>query len=304
MPSAYLLVSHGSRDSRTEIAMQHLASLVYNQIESYAAKSNESDSLYASALASPLKCETLVGTAYLELAPQPLHEEIKQFALCASAAGFNQVTILPLFLLPGVHVMEDIPTEVAQAEELLKKSIKIDQSNVNTLKMREAEGEYSARVFIRTEENYSDLEFPSTRHAGFPCPLQLQPHLGSHPGLQMLLAKQMADINAEAWIVVSHGSRRPGSQQPVEALAASLGAVAAYWAVPPSLEVRVQELIAAGYKSLGIIPYFLFAGGITDAIAYRVEQLKLQSPDINFSMAQPIGASADLANLIWDLIRE
>jgi sirohydrochlorin ferrochelatase len=238
--------------------MQHLARLVCNQIESFAVKSNEGASLYASALASPPKCETLVGTASLELAPQPLHEVIRQFALRAGAVGFNRVKILPLFLLPGVHVMEDIPAEVAQAEQTLNKSIQID----------------------------------------------LQPHLGSHPGLQSLLANQMADINAAAWVVLSHGSRRPGSQQPVEALAASLGAVAAYWAVAPSLEVRVQELIAAGYKSVGIIPYFLFVGGITDAIARRVEQLKLQSPDISFSMAQPIGASADLANIIWDLIRE
>jgi len=253
MPSAYLLVSHGSRDPRPEIAMQHLARLVCNQVESYA-----SASIFHSPLASHPKCKTLVGTAYLELAPQPLHIQISEFAVKARASGYKKLKILPLFLLPGVHVMEDIPQEVAQAEQLLDKSIKID----------------------------------------------LIPHLGSHGGLQRLLANQMANISAEAWILVSHGSRRPGSQQPVEALALRLGAVTAYWAVAPSLEVRLQELIAGGYRSIGIIPYFLFPGGITDTIISTVEGLKLQFPHISFYIAQPIGTSADLANIIWDLIGE
>jgi sirohydrochlorin cobaltochelatase len=39
MPSAYLLVSHGSRDPRQEIAMQQLAKLVKNKLESNLQKS-------------------------------------------------------------------------------------------------------------------------------------------------------------------------------------------------------------------------------------------------------------------------
>ncbi|MBE8964691.1 sirohydrochlorin chelatase [Nostocales cyanobacterium LEGE 12452] len=238
MSSAYLLLSHGSRDPRPEIAMQQLASLVCQKLSS----------------------EHLVGIAALEMSPQPLHEQIQQFAKSAFgdyllSQNENRLKIVPLFLLPGVHVMADIPAEVALAQQATGQNIIIE----------------------------------------------LQPYLGSHPNLEKLLAKQIAAIKAEAWILLAHGSRRPGSQKTVEAMAASLGAVAAYWAGPPSLESRVKELVDAGYQEIAILPYFLFTGGITDAIANSIEELKLQFSAVNFQLAQPLGVSAELAELIWDL---
>jgi sirohydrochlorin cobaltochelatase len=235
MSSAYLLVSHGSRDPRPEVAMHQLARLV------------------AEKLHIP---EKLVGIGYLELAPEPLHEQIKHFAQTAIAFGCHRLKIVPLFLLPGVHVMTDIPGEVAQAKQTLSQNILIE----------------------------------------------LQPYLGIHPGLQTFLQKQIATIKAEAWILLSHGSRRPGSQQPVETMAANIGAVAAYWSVAPSLESRVKELIAADYREIAILPYFLFSGGITDAIAQAVNELKLQFPGVSLYLAAPLGVSGELADLIGDLI--
>ncbi|MBE9104407.1 sirohydrochlorin chelatase [Nostoc cf. edaphicum LEGE 07299] len=241
MSSAYLLLSHGSRDRRPEIAMQQLASLVCQKLSS----------------------EHLVGIAALEMSPQPLHEQIQQFAKSAFGDSLlsqneNRLKIVPLFLLPGVHVMTDIPAEVALAQQA----------------------------------------------AGQDIIIELQPYLGSHPNLEKLLAKQIAAIKAEAWILLAHGSRRPGSQKTVEAMAASLGAVAAYWAGPPSLESRVKELVDAGYREIAILPYFLFAGGITDAIATSIEELKLQFSAVNFQLAEPLGVSAELAELIWDLTQK
>ncbi|MBD2529066.1 sirohydrochlorin chelatase [Nostoc flagelliforme FACHB-838] len=250
MSSAYLLVSHGSRDRRPEIAMQQLAKLVHNKL---------------SENHNPSNSEHLVGIAALEMNPQPLHEQIQQFANSAFGDGGlrlptlsqneNRLKIVPLFLLPGVHVMTDIPAEVALAQQA----------------------------------------------AGQDIIIEVQPYLGSHPNLEKLLAKQTAAIKTEAWILLAHGSRRPGSQETVEAMAASLGAVTAYWANPPSLESRVKELVDAGYKEIAILPYFLFAGGITDAIAASIEELKLQFSAVNFQLAQPLGASAELAELIWNL---
>ncbi|MEH1820810.1 MAG: sirohydrochlorin chelatase [Nostoc sp.] len=240
MSSAYLLLSHGSRDRRPEIAMQQLARLVCHKL--------------------PKNSEHLVGIAALEMSSQPLHEQIQQFAKSAfgdrnRSQNVNHLKIVPLFLLPGVHVMTDIPAEVALAQQATGEDIIIE----------------------------------------------LQPYLGSHPNLDKLLAKQIATIKAEAWILLAHGSRRPGSQETVEAIAARLGAVTAYWAGPPSLESRVKELVTAGYPEIAILPYFLFAGGITDAIATSIEALKLQFSAVNFQLAQPLGASAELAELIWDL---
>lgn len=254
MLSAYLLVSHGSRDPRQEIAMQQLAKLVNNKLESNLQKS------IIGGVVSPPKCE-LVGTAYLELKPEPLHEQIKRFAQMLKANGYHRLKILPLFLLPGVHVMEDIPGEVALAQQAAEDII-----------------------------------------------IELQPYLGSHAGVEKLLAKQIAKSSEnyynQGWILLTHGSRRPGSKKQVEAMAANLGVLTAYWSVAPSLESRVKELVSADCKNITILPYFLFAGGITDAIARSELQLKLQFPAVRFQLAEPLGASAELADLIWDLIHK
>ncbi|MBW4477527.1 MAG: sirohydrochlorin chelatase [Tolypothrix brevis GSE-NOS-MK-07-07A] len=255
MPSAYLLVSHGSRDPRQEIAMQQLAKLVNNKLESNLEK------CIIGGVVSPPKCE-LVGTAYLELKPEPLHKQIKRFAESALASGYHRLKILPLFLLPGVHVMEDIPGEVALAQQAIAQDIIIE----------------------------------------------LQPYLGSHAGVEQLLAKQIAQSREnhynQGWILLTHGSRRPGSKKQVQAMAKNLKVVVAYWSVAPSLESRVKELVGAGYEKITILPYFLFAGGITDAIARSSQELKLQFPAVRFQLAEPLGANAELADLIWDLINK
>ncbi|GAX45103.1 cobalamin biosynthesis CbiX protein [Tolypothrix sp. NIES-4075] len=254
MLSAYLLVSHGSRDPRQEIAMQQLAKLVNNKLESNLQRS------IIGGVVSPPKCE-LVGTAYLEFKPEPLHEQIKRFAQMLKANGYHRLKILPLFLLPGVHVMEDIPGEVALAQQAVEDII-----------------------------------------------IELQPYLGSHAGVEKLLAKQIAKSSEngynQGWILLTHGSRRPGSKKQVEAMAANLRVLTAYWSVAPSLESRVKQLVSAGCKNITILPYFLFAGGITDAIARSLLQLKLQFPAVRFQLAEPLGASAELADLIWDLIHK
>jgi sirohydrochlorin ferrochelatase len=230
--------------------MQQLATLVQNKLQ----KNSLELTPAISSVSSP-KSE-MVGIAFLEMRPEPLHEQIRQFAQRTLASHGDRLKIVPLFLLPGVHVMTDIPAEIALAQQTLGENIIID----------------------------------------------LQPYLGSHPGLETLLAKQMAAIKAQAWIVLAHGSRRSGSQKLVETIAANLGGVTAYLSVSPSLESQVEQLVAAGNREIAILSYFLFAGGITDAIAQAVEKLKLQFPAVTFQLAQPLGASAELADLIGDLM--
>ena len=279
MSSAYLLVSHGSRDSRPQVAMERLSCLLAQSQARTGTKLQTFEPVVAgtpqyrqdncdfrlpTSEGFPLDGfpglrETdlpLVGTACLELAAVPLHEQITEFGDRALKSGYNRIEIVPLFLLPGVHVMEDIPAEVAIAQESLGHRLK----------------------------------------------LELKPHLGTHPGLVNLLAKKQATTKAEAGILLAHGSRRAGAKQPVEAIAEQLGVVSAYWAVPPSLASRVQELVTAGHQQIGIIPYFLFAGGITDAIAQSVEQLQGQFPAVQIHLAEPLGASQELALLILDLV--
>uniref|UniRef100_B8HRL2 Cobalamin (Vitamin B12) biosynthesis CbiX protein n=1 Tax=Cyanothece sp. (strain PCC 7425 / ATCC 29141) TaxID=395961 RepID=B8HRL2_CYAP4 len=109
-PPAYLLISHGSRDVRPQIALEHLARLVQQAV--------------SASFPAPL-----VGTATLEFGPTCLTEQIQQFSQQAHTQGCEHVQILPLFLLPGVHVIEDVPQAVAQAR------CRLDQTSLRGLKL-------------------------------------------------------------------------------------------------------------------------------------------------------------------------
>jgi sirohydrochlorin cobaltochelatase len=247
MPDAYLLVSHGSRDPRPEIAMQQLTESLCNKFQGCLV-AGDANCLHLS--------KALIDMAFLELRPEPLHKQIQHFAQVAITHGCHRLNILPLFLLPGVHVIEDIPSEVELARNAIGDDIVIN----------------------------------------------LKPYLGQSTKLLYLLTKQVTEQDTEGLILLSHGSRRPNSNVPVEGLAESFGAVAAYWSITPSLESRVQELVTTGHERIAIFPYFLFAGGITDAIAQSVEELKLQFPGVSFRLAQPLAASPELAEVVWDFI--
>lgn len=265
---AYLLVFHGSRDPRPPLAAQTLAQLVAQRLQ----HAQESSTLgvvggerslwtidappRSVAGSATATLQPQVGTASLEGHPLPLHQQIEQFAqtLLPSVIPVRLV-VLPLFLLAGVHVMEDIPAELALAQQALGQQVTID----------------------------------------------LRPHLGSHPKLQRVITERMSPLPVEAWILLAHGSRRAGANQPIEAMAERLGAVSAYWSVPPNLESRLQSLIQLGLSRVAILPYFLFSGGITDAIAQMVEALAQQFPTLDLQLTAPLDASAEIADLLVEL---
>jgi sirohydrochlorin ferrochelatase len=199
------------------------------------------------------------------LGPAPLHEQICRFGEHTLSLGLTELQILPVFLLPGVHVAEDIPAEVETAKQTFSSQLKI----------------------------------------------HLRPHLGSQTaGLTKLVKTQMQEaaflpnLLPPKWILLSHGSRRSGGNSTVEEIASSAGAQTAYWSVKPSLEERIDSLVRHGQQQIGIVPYFLFNGGITDAIGQKVEQLKQQFPTAEIHLANPLGASAELAALIGELIHQ
>jgi sirohydrochlorin cobaltochelatase len=268
--SAYFLVSHGSRDPRPARAMerlgQRLQAMLNQQGQRWHIAAQADDRLGAAQSllevcdrpGSPLEsiAGDWVGTGTLELADQPLHQQIIQFAQRVRA-GCTQLQILPLFLLPGVHVMEDIPAEVNLAQQALLPNVVLRQ----------------------------------------------HPYLGSHSGLIDLLVSHQSAESADAWILLAHGSRRAGGNQPVEAIAAQLGLIPAYWSVSPDLSQQVQQLIDAGHRRIGILPYFLFAGGITDAIAQTVAHLAQTFPQATLHLAPPLGDSDALPHLLWEFVK-
>lgn len=226
MPSAYLLVTHGSRDLRYQVAIAQLAAQVQQHLSA------------------------TVGMATLECSPLALHQQIEQFCEHWS----DDVQIVPLFLLPGVHVMEDIPEQIAIAQKHVK------------------------------------------------APLRLTAHLGVHPRLPELLARRFSQVSSDARIVLAHGSRRVGGNRPVETLAAKVGAVPAFWSVSPSLDSQIQTLVHQKCQDIAILPYFLFSGGITDAIAQSVSYLAEQYPEVTLQLLSPLEVSDEFVALILDLI--
>ncbi|MEO0844520.1 MAG: CbiX/SirB N-terminal domain-containing protein, partial [Cyanobacteria bacterium J06643_5] len=119
-----------------------------------------------------------------------------------------------------------------------------------------------------------------------------------------LLAQKANDTSLDGKIVIAHGSRRVEANIGIEKMAISLNAVAAYWAISPSLQDIVTQLVADGKKKIGILPYFLFSGGITDAIEKSIQDLKLLFPLVSFQLYEPLEANGELIDLIWDLMRQ
>ena len=193
----------------------------------------------------------LVGTATLEATARPLAEQVVMFGRRVAALGVQQVGVVPLFLLAGVHVMEDLPGAIAQAQ----------------------------------------AQLPATT-------VQMTSHLGRWPGVWTLLGEQLAQGGAGARLVVAHGSRRPDSNRTVEERASRVGADVAYWAMAPGIEAQVRARLEAGDRHVAIAPYFLFAGGITDAICQQVAELAQHYPGATLQVLPPLGDHPALAQVI------
>jgi sirohydrochlorin cobaltochelatase len=128
----------------------------------------------------------------------------------------------------------------------------------------------------------------------------LRPHLGSHSGVLALLRDRIC--TDYPWILLSHGSRYPGGNTAVEKISAALGTQPAYWSVEPKLEERLSALVDQGHQTVGVMPYFLFSGRITDAILQQVYQLRCRFDHLDLKLASPLDPSPALAQLLVDLI--
>ncbi|WP_246259572.1 sirohydrochlorin chelatase [Oxynema aestuarii] len=254
---AYLLVMHGSRDPRPRQAIDRLADRLRDRL---------ADSLDSSTpnLAKNDR-RPYIETAQLELHPLPLSEQICQFADRAIARGYRRIQLIPLFLLEGVHVREDIPEQVKKARALV----------------------------------------------GDRLAIEMTPAIGSRlDSMYHLLAAKIDRFASRQWILLSHGSRREGGNRQVEELGKKLGVFTAYWSVSPTLEETIAQLrdlpegsrSDRGAREIAIFPYFLFVGGMTEAIADLIGELSLKFSDLQFHLADPLGDSDSLAQIIFELM--
>jgi sirohydrochlorin cobaltochelatase len=179
-----------------------------------------------------------------------LHVQIVEFA---HSCGAKKVVIFPLFLLPGVHVMEDIPAEV----EIARSEVGLE--------------------------------------------VVVMPFFGACGDLGDMFAQHRLTM-PERSILLAHGSRREHGNDVVEKLATRLDVGNAYWSIEPSLTDRSIEYVESGATEIGILLYFLFAGGITDAIGKSVEELRQQFPHVKFSLGEPIGDRPELVETIGKML--
>ena len=256
---AYLLVFHGSRDYRTKSAAHSLKELLATN---YQSKNILTQHNYLEKNLLSLEPETtsildspktpLVDIAALELASKPLNKTLVDFAQKAEEKGFKQIKVIPLFLVPGVHVREDIPAEIALAIKQINNRVTIELSS---------------------------------------C-------LGKFLGIVPLLSEKFLQLSGNTRILVAHGSRLSGVTHYYQNLASQLNATMAYWSVSPSLASQVKAISASGRKQIAILPYFLFPGKITTAIAKEVTALQTQYPQVELILGRPLGATEALAKLI------
>ncbi|MEA5463680.1 sirohydrochlorin chelatase [Leptothoe sp. PORK10 BA2] len=302
--TAYLLISHGSRDPRHQAAINRLAQLVRERLNPslispwssqplgiLGAKTDPSGmtvfgarahvrkaigkdgvvggvvttvpipkvSANSSFNSSPVRLpedRLMVGTAVLEFGLLPLHQQICEFGRRLSSAGIKRLCLVPLFLLRGKHVMEDIPAAVALAQTELAGVIDVE----------------------------------------------LGAHIGGHQQISDLIAHRFSQSPEAGRLLVAHGSRRVRGNRAVDALAKSLGTAVAYWTTESDIENQVIALMQQGCSTVTIFPYFLFAGSTTDAVAHLTEELAERFPRTTVRLLPPLGAMADVANLVVETL--
>ncbi|WP_162139213.1 sirohydrochlorin chelatase [Pseudanabaena sp. PCC 6802] len=251
---AYFLVVHGSQDLHSWLVLQELIEC-------------------ANAIG-----DVVVGGGCLEGQPSSLSQQIQDFCAEICEEIYEQgdtedinVAVVPLFLLSGVHVMADLPSEVAIARQKL---------------------------------------IGSFAHLDRQITLEIVPHLGTHPDIPALLKsifemetsslKEQFEHTNIGLILLSHGSRRPEAVQSIENLASQLGAIAAHWTGTPTLDAQIEQSIAQGRDSIVVMPYFLFAGEIMNAIAKQIslyaDRIPIYIAPIPFSPAQIADMAIDLVN--------
>ncbi|MBE9175549.1 sirohydrochlorin chelatase [Synechocystis salina LEGE 06155] len=125
------------------------------------------------------------------------------------------------------------------------------------------------------------------------------PILGVHPWLPPLLDKCFSQYQSQpgaARILLAHGSKRAGGNLAIATVAEKLGARAAYWKGGISLGTVLGEIKMPG--EVVILPYFLFAGALTDLIRQERAQLQSAHGQLCLKLGEPLGPQPLLAQLI------
>lgn len=103
--------------------------------------------------------------------------------------------------------------------------------------------------------------------------LEVLPFLGNWPTMATTLGRQFRHPPSphHQRILLAHGSGRPGGNEAIETLTIALQAQPLYWSVAPKYDHHLHHL-PPELETVEILPYFLFPGKITQAIAQEINQ--------------------------------
>ena len=257
--AAYFLVIHGSRNRKTHIAAAKLKQLIALKIES---KNIIAQANYANAV-----CPSLKSKKY----------------------SFSDYSKTPLVEIAALEL-----APLSLRESLVKFALKAESqgySRVKVLPLFLAPGVH-VREDIPIEIKLAIKQIKER------VTIELSPFLGKYSETIDLLADKFKELSSSSQILVAHGSRMPEVKDYYQDLKTKLNVITAYWFGSPSLTQQIEMSIAAGQTDIGIVPYFLFPGKITETIATEVVSLQAEYPGVNLRLAEPLGATEALAELI------
>ncbi|AFZ47916.1 cobalamin (vitamin B12) biosynthesis CbiX protein [Cyanobacterium stanieri PCC 7202] len=128
--------------------------------------------------------------------------------------------------------------------------------------------------------------------------IKILPHLGSEGSLLGLLQEKYQKYPHHQRILIAHGTRLKEGQAEASLLAKNSSATLTFWSMNPFYDQVITNLVTLGAKKIVMLPYFLFPGKITRAIAFRIEEIKTEYNDLSLEIIDPLGATPELAHII------
>lgn len=113
-------------------------------------------------------------------------------------------------------------------------------------------------------------------------------------------------------VLLGHGSRAPGSDQAIRAVARDLSErtgwkvdVAHMELASPSLADVVASQYRQGVRRLSVVPYFLHVGvHLRQDIPDLVEGIRRNHPGLDLVLTEPLGYHPSLADILESRVRE
>jgi sirohydrochlorin cobaltochelatase len=130
-----------------------------------------------------------------------------------------------------------------------------------------------------------------------PLPISITDYFGNFSLIPDYLEQKFRHGQVGNWstarLLIWHGSRQAVGRQRIKQIADHLSARTATWSDPQSISGQIEQLIAGGTERIYALPYFLFAGKTTEAIAAILQSY----PDQVICLPLPF-STADIAEIV------